>query len=308
MLTDEEKKMVGGSDGSAIAGLNPNKSPHAVWRRIVEGFDEPAGKAARRGTLMEPVIRSMAAEDFGLTLLGPRKLKDPRRAFMRSNLDDVNQADDGPEVVEFKSVSGFAAKEYGEADDAFPLIHHCQVQIYLALSGFKRARLIALIGMDDLRQYFVESNPEIQGMLFEHIDRFWVDHVLTRKPPPEDASEGCAEWLAARYPVAKGPVVQATPEAERWATQLQAAKLAKDAAEYREEEAKNHLKALCGDASSIEGRGWRAAWSNVKGRTALEVEALLKELNPPAAILAKHTIQKPGYRAFRSTFQNGESK
>lgn len=303
MLSDEEKKLIGGSDAAAIAGVHPNKGPHAVWRRIVEGYDEPTGKAARRGTLMEPVIRAMAAEDFGLRFLGPRKLRDPKRPYVRASLDDVHQVELGDEeVAEFKSVGQFAASEYGEGDEDFPMHHHCQVQFYMAKSGLLRARLIALIGTDDLRQYRVSADAEIQGMLMEAVDRFYVDHIKTQRPPPPDASHSCAEWLVSKYPDHQGEtMVKADMDAEVWAAALRKARVSLDEASRIEAEARNHLMAAIGSAPGIEGKGWRISYRQSKGRPSLDLEALHAEAKVPQDLIEKHTRRTP-YRVFKPTF------
>lgn len=310
MLAGEELLLPGGSDAAAIAGVHPNKSPLDVYRRVVLGEDSADSAILRRGRLMEPVIREMAREDYGLRLLGPEKLRlRLGRIDARANLDDRHQGGEGEEVVEFKSVSPFAADGYGEpGTDAVPTAHLCQVQWYLAAKRAPRARLYALIGLDDLREYRIAADLEVQSMLLESVERFWVDHVLPKRPPPIDGSTSCAEWLSERYPEAKGELFQATPEVESWVKEYRAATAQAEAAQERRDLAKNRLKEFIGEARGVVGAGWKINWSNVKGRETTDWAAVAAEAGVSAELIRKHTSRKAGYRAFKASFQGAENE
>lgn len=306
-LSEEELKLIGGSDASAIAGLNPYRSPHDVFARVVGGRVEPETKPMRRGNLMEPVIRSMAEDEYGMKFLGPRKLR--LRGFMRASLDDVLSVDGGEEVAEFKSVNPFAAAQYGEeGTDEVPRHHICQVQFYMGATGLPRAHLVALIGVDDLRHYVIRADADLQGMLFEEVERFHRDHVLTGKPPPVDSSPACAQWLAERFPKNDGGMVKADLRATLIASRLQHARHSKAEAEAIEREARNQLVELIGEADGIEGDGWRITHKFTKGKTKTDWEALARELGATDAFIQRHTVIAPGFRTFRPTFRGGSDE
>lgn len=301
-LTPDELKLIGGSDASALVGMNPYKNPHDIFARIVEGREDPETKPMRRGTLMEPVIRALAAEELGLTFTGPRKLR--VGDWGRANLDDVIASDGGEEVAEFKSVGPFADGEYGETmTDEIPRHHLCQVQFYMAATGLPRARLVALIGVDDLRQYIIRADTDLQGVLIEECERFWKDNILPGKPPPIDASGSCARWLEERYPRAGGLFVPGDDEAAVIASRLRLAREQKAAAEAIEDECRNLLIARIGDAAGISGRGWQVAYGNVKGRLSTDWKAVAAEAGVPNELIQKHTRAGAGYRAFKPTFK-----
>lgn len=305
-LSEAELRMLGGSDAAAVAGVHPNKTPLDVFRRVVLGHVEPETAVMRRGNLMEPVIREMARVELGLDLLGPRRLRDPKRDFLRASLDDVAKGADSEEVVEYKSVSPWAADSYGTDGDAVPQHHLCQVQFYMGMSGLPRARLIALIGVDDLRQFTLTADAELQGMLFEAVEKFHRDHVLTGRPPPLDGSESCSEWLTSRFPKPKLPAVQATPEAEQWVREYRTALAEAEAAQARRDRAKNALKEFIGEASGASGDGWKIAWSYVNGRKSVDWAAVAAEAGVSREVIEKHTTAKAGYRAFRPSWRDNE--
>jgi putative phage-type endonuclease len=298
----EDKALIGGSDLSALVGLNPYRSSWDVYRRVVEGVDTPDTKVMRRGRLMEPVIRTLLAEDYQLNLLGSRRVKDEKRPWLRLSLDDVHL--DGVELpVECKSVSFFAASQYGEeGTDQVPEEHVCQVQAYMHGLRAPRGLLGALIGLDDLRLFELKADEELQAALLAAGDRFWVDHVLKKVPPAIDASPACSEWLASRFPKNNGAMLEATPEARHVAERLRVARFQKQVAEEREKEARNRLVALIGGADGMDGPGFKVTYRAVKGRTATDWEAVAQEAKVPESLIQKHTKPGAGYRLFLPTF------
>lgn len=303
MLSDEEKRLIGGSDAAAIAGVHPNKTAISVWRRIVEGVEEPSTPAMRRGNLMEPVIRAMAAEDYGLKLLGPRKLRDPKRSYVRISLDDVNQAEDGEEVTEFKSVSPWAADDYGMGEDECPQHHICQVQRYTHKAKMKRARLFALIGVDDLRHYVIHADIEIQEMLEDAVDRFYVDYVKPQRPPPPDHSEGYAEYLAAKFPSDNGTLRKSSPW---WLGKVAALKEVKRNLSFYEQEEKKlraEMLAELGEDSGVDGL---LSFKWTRGRSVTDWDAIAAELKISPALIEKYSRRSP-FRVLRMSKNGGST-
>jgi putative phage-type endonuclease len=305
-MTDEEKKQIGASDAAAIAGISPHRAPIDVWRRIVEGVETPDSKPLRRGRLLEPVIRQMVIEDYGLTLLGPRKLTDPKRPYLRMSLDDVAQDAEGEEPVEFKSVSPWVAHQFGEpGTDELPIHYSAQVQIYLAGHGAPRAKVYALIGSDELRDYVVTADVEIQGMLLEKIDKFHRDHVLTGKPPPIDGSEGYSEYLKNRFPTSAGHMREADALDVAAVRALVEAKDATKKAEEHERKCRNALVARIGEFDGLIGQcsnkltKGRAStdWPNVAAELASKYGITQAQINEA---IERHTARNP-YKVLRIT-------
>lgn len=212
---------LGSSDAAGILGLSKWKSPLDVWRAKVgqldaEAIDPDREKLFRRGHLLEPVIRTMAVEDYDLVLMGHgRRWTDREHAFMRAEIDF-----EAYELVcgiagdfincECKSVSPFTAHEWGEQDtDEIPIEYHAQVMYALMVTGRPRAYVFALFGADKLVRYIVERDEEtIAGMRAACV-AFWHDHVLAGIPPePQDLDD--VDFLFRKV---RGRKVMASPEA-----------------------------------------------------------------------------------------------
>lgn len=295
MLTPEEMRLLGGSDAAAIAGVHPHKSPIDVWRRVVQGVEEPGTKQMRRGNLMEPVIREMAREDYKLSLLGPRKLRNTKRPHIRASLDDVNKTADTEEPVEFKSVSPWAAEDYGMGDDEVPQHHICQVQFYMNEAGAPRARLFALIGVDDLRHYTIHADADIQGMLLEAVDKFHRDYIVPQRPPPPDHSEGYADYLARKFPSDDGRMLPPSAKYSALSADLRSIKAQAKKLEAQEALIRNQILAELGDASGVEGL-FTYKWT--RGRAVTDWSALATELKVPPEVVERHTRRSP-FRVLR---------
>jgi predicted phage-related endonuclease len=297
-MTPEELLMVGGSDVSAILGMNPYRGPIDVWRRCMgEAVEPPNPKILRRGQLMEPVIRAMASEEYDLHLMGPKSLRDPTRPYLRVSLDDVNLVNElEREVVEFKSVSEWSRPAYYAGK--YPAHHEIQCQVYMAALGAPRARLIALVGLDDLRQFIIEGDAELQTMLLESVDRFWRDYVVT--------TSTYGDYLTSRFPKSNGTMLAADDEALTWAMKLQHAKQDVKEVEAREQEARNWLQQRIGGNDGIQGDGWKVTFKSTKGRPTVDWKALAFEEQIAPEKIAAFTKTNP-YRVMKLSFKGADN-
>lgn len=308
-LTKDELKLIGGSDAAAIARVHPYKKPIDVWRRIVEGHEVEQTAPMRRGIMLEPVIRQMFQEETQLQLLGPRSLRSEKRDWLRASLDDVAIMPDGEEqVVEFKSVNARQAQRYGEGPDEIPDEHICQVQFYLGVTGWSLAHLAALIGGDELRHYRLIADADLQQVLFEACERFWVDHIKTRRPPEADGSDGYSEWIDQHFSNRRPDFIQADEVATRAALEYQSHCESAKVHEEKAKLARQKLELIIGEASGIEGNFGRISFKRNKDSMKVDWQGLAANLNPPPELVQKYTVIKPGPRVFKPTWKKAENE
>lgn len=306
-LTKAEMRLIGGSDAAAIAGVHPFKKQIDVFKRIVEGYDVEQTAPMRRGIMLEPVIRQMFQEETGLQLLGPRSLRSPKHDWLRASLDDVAMMSDGEEqVVEFKSVNARQAHRYGDGNDEVPEEHLCQVQFYLGVTGWHLAHLAALIGGDELRHYRLLADKDLQGVLFDACERFYVDHVKTGRPPPVDGSESYSEWIDQHFSNKRPDFVPATLHIEQLALEFRDYCDAERIAKTNAQRVRQELELFIGDAAGLEGTFGRISFKRNKDTTKIDWEGLAANLNPPSDLVQKYTVVKPGPRVFRPSWRKAE--
>ena len=189
---------IGGSDASAVCGINKYKSPVELWMdKTGQIPPQEAGEAAYWGTQLESIVRAEFTKRTGIEVAKPAViLQSEEHPFMLANLDGTCEVPDiGTCIFEAKTASAYKA---GEWEDTIPDEYMCQLQHYLAVTGYQGAYIAVLIGGNTFRWKFVERDEELISMLVELESAFW-DHVQDCTPPPLDGSNASAKFLADRF-------------------------------------------------------------------------------------------------------------
>ena len=189
---------IGGSDASAVCGINKYKSPVELWMdKTGQIPPQEAGEAAYWGTQLESIVRAEFTKRTGIEVAKPAViLQSEDHPFMLANLDGTCEVPDiGTCIFEAKTASAYKA---GEWEDTIPDEYMCQLQHYLAVTGYLGAYIAVLSGGNTFRWKFVERDEELISMLVELESAFW-DHVQDCTPPPLDGSNASAKFLADRF-------------------------------------------------------------------------------------------------------------
>ena len=193
------KQGVGGSDASVVCGINRYKSPVELWMdKTGQIPPQEAGEAAYWGTQLEPFVRAEFTKRTGIEVSQFKNLlQSEEYPFMLANLDGICEVPDyGTCIFEAKTASAYKA---GEWEDTIPDEYMCQIQHYMAVTGYAGAYIAVLIGGNTFRWKFVERDEELISMLIELETDFW-NHVQDCTPPPLDGSDASAKFLAQRFP------------------------------------------------------------------------------------------------------------
>lgn len=287
----ERTKGIGGSDISAIVGMNPYRGAMDVWLDKT-GRSEPIpdNDDMKRGRLLEPVIGQLYADRFGRVVIpqGNELRVDPDNPIFRGTADFLVEGE--KRGVEAKAPRKRQLPRYGpEESGKFPEEHLCQCLWYLGVYRLDFWDLAAWIGAEDLRVYEIARNQPLIDSLRERAERFWTDCVMADKPPEIDSSPAWAAYLADMYPTGAGEWIQATEEAAQIALDLRGVLLQADEIDARKAFLENKLRALIGEAKGVYGAGWKVPWISRAGRKSTKWEAVLstlaKEFGIPASRL-----------------------
>ena len=195
----EHRKLgIGGSDASVVCGINRYKSPVELWLdKTGQLPPQEAGEAAYWGTQLEPFVRSEFTKRTGIEVRQVKELlQSEEYPFMLANLDGICEVPDvGTCIFEAKTASAYKA---GEWEDTIPDEYMCQIQHYMAVTGYAGAYIAVLIGGNTFKWKFVERDEELISMLIELETAFW-NHVEQMTPPPLDGSDASAKFLAERF-------------------------------------------------------------------------------------------------------------
>lgn len=190
---------IGGSDASAIVGMNPYKTNIDLFeektrRRVPEDIsDKPY---VRYGTLAEEHIRALFAleySEYKVFYHENRILRSKEYPFMQASLDGELEDENGRKgILEIKTTNILQSMQYEKWKDRIPDNYYIQVLHYLLVTGYQfvvlRAHLLSSWGKDrrtSCRHYFIERR-EVKDdlkMLLEEEQKFWKYVESGRKPP-----------------------------------------------------------------------------------------------------------------------------
>lgn len=216
----ERRKSLGGSDMGAVLGLNPWRSPYAVWAektgRVTEDRET---EAMRIGRDLEPYVAQRFSEASGLTVRRLNALlRNPAFPHIHANIDrEISGIAAG---LECKTASALNEKAFG--DGAFPANYYAQCVTYLAVTEYRRWFLAVLVMGREFKIYQMTREPndvcpdwcenstyvsdeEIRA-LKEASERFWT-LVITDTPPAVDGAESTTEALQTIYADARPDTV-----------------------------------------------------------------------------------------------------
>ena len=240
------RKGIGGSDVSAIAGLNKWKSPVAVYLDKVgqSPLEDTTGEAAYWGNVMEDIV----AQEFSIrTGMKVRRrnaiLVHPEHDFMFANVDRLIIGK--KEGLECKTASEFLKGEW--QDDEIPAAYLLQIQHYMAVTGYKAWHIAVLIGGNKFIHKRIERDEELINYLTQIEKDFWENHVLKEIPPSFDGSDASVDLLKALYPESEPESeINLPKDAETLIDALEVIKSDIKEAETKKKEYENKLKAFMG--------------------------------------------------------------
>ena len=284
---------IGGSDASVVCGINRYKSPVELWLdKTGQIPPQEAGEAAYWGTQLEPFVRSEFTKRTGIEVKQVKELlQSEEYPFMLANLDGICEVQDvGTCIFEAKTASAYKA---GEWENTIPDEYMCQIQHYMAVTGYAGTYIAVLIGGNTFKWRFVERDEELISMLIELESAFW-NHVQDCTPPPLDGSDASAKFLANRFrdSIPQSHITLPDTAADLLAQYDEACEQLEIVTE-RKQKAENLLKEMLGDNEVGTAGGRIVTWKSVS-QERLDGKTLKAE-HP---VLCKKYTNTTSYRRF----------
>ena len=243
-LTDEQKRMraeaFGASEAPTLVGVGPGKLSDLWQAKLDPTFD--AIEAGDQNDLVElgseyedPVCRIYARRTSTFlapvaTLRHPTKplaVATPDRARFTfgppraptKEITTLEELEDADRLVEAKTTGSRYRRDYGRAGSGVvPEEKALQCIWQMGVTGLRVVDLPVLFMGEWGRRvevFTVTWNEALFEWMYEAAERFWRDHVVTKRPPPPDGSETYDEALARLYPADRKPPAVADAEDER---------------------------------------------------------------------------------------------
>ncbi|EJS67878.1 hypothetical protein ICW_03112 [Bacillus wiedmannii] len=190
---------IGGSDVSAIAGLNKWKSAVQVFLEKTQAIEKEdiQSEAAYFGNVLEEVVAKEFTKRTDLKVQRRNAiLQHPEYPWMLANVDRLIV---GEKIgLECKTASEYLKKEW--EDEEVPAAYLLQCQHYMAVTGYEAWWIAVLIGGNKFVHKKIERDEELIQYLIDIEKDFWLNNVEKNEPPMFDGSDASTDLLKHLYP------------------------------------------------------------------------------------------------------------
>ena len=255
---EHRRKSIGGSDASAILGMNPYSSPYTVWADKLGKLPEKEdNEPMRLGRDLEDYVAQRFTEATGKKVRRENNiLINPDYPFAHANVDRMIVGEDAG--FEAKTTSALNVKRFKNGE--FPDTYYAQCVHYLAITGCKRWYLGVLILGVGFEWFVIERDEgEINALMKSEAD-FW-EYVKTQTPPLADGSDSTTNTITAIYPESNGEEVSLMAYESDLKQYMTFCSLIKDVEKQRDEIG-NRIKAYMGEAAKGVGSHHKVSWSS----------------------------------------------
>ncbi|WP_445480436.1 YqaJ viral recombinase family nuclease [Lysinibacillus irui] len=255
------KSGIGGSDASAILGFNRYKSAFQLYiEKTSEFVEESDSEAAYWGNVLEDVVAKEFAKRTGKKIRKiNRMLRHPKHYFMTANLDRDVVGEKA--FLECKTASEYLKDSWNGED--VPAAYLCQLQHYLAVTGYEKAYIAVLIGGNKFVWKEVARDDEFIELMIQHEKAFWENHVLANVPPAIDGSSSASELLAKMYPQDDGSAIMLDEQSNTLIEAIESIKAEQKQLEKQRNEYENQLKMALGEAAEGHSNRFKVTYKTI---------------------------------------------
>lgn len=200
---------LGGSDMSAVLGVNNWRSPLDVWLdKTSDTIEEKESEPMYWGTILEDIVAQEFAKRTGYKVRNNNfTLQSEEYPYLLANIDrEIVGVDAG---LECKTANAFKADEW--QGDSVPDSYYIQCQHYMAVTGKSSWWIAALIGGNTFVYKEIKRNEEVIKAIVDTGREFW-NLVETKTMPAPDDSKACSEALKKLYQQSNGKAIELPAE------------------------------------------------------------------------------------------------
>ena len=255
---EHRQKSIGGSDASAILGMNIYCSPYTVWAdKLGKLPQKEDNEVMRLGRDLEDYVAKRFTEETGKKVRKENNIiTNPDYPFAHANVDRMVVGEDAG--LECKTTSVMNLKRF--KDGEYPENYYCQCVHYLMVTGAKRWYLAVLILGAGFKVFVIERDEEEIAALAKSEEAFW-EYVKNNTPPETDGTGSTSETLSTIYPESNGNTVNLLAYEESLKQYVAIGKQIDELKKLKEEMA-NNVKAFMGEAGKGESNHFKVSWSS----------------------------------------------
>lgn len=260
---EHRRKSIGGSDASAIVGMNNYSSPYTVWAdKLGKLPPKEDNEAMRLGRDLEDYVAKRFTEETGKKVRRENNiLINPDIPFAHANVDRMIVGEDAG--FEAKTTSALNTKKFKNGE--YPENYYVQCVHYMMVTGCERWYLGVLVLGIEFKWFVIERDEgEIEALRKSEAD-FW-EYVKSGEAPMADGSDSTSETLRTIYPESNGETVGLMAFEDDLKQYMHLSALADDYKKLKEECA-NKIKAYMGECGNGESSKYKVSWSSYMRNT-----------------------------------------
>ena len=195
---EERRKGIGGSDASAILGLNPYCSPLKVYMdKIGKGEEQETNEAMRQGTDLEQYVADRFVEETGLKVKKcNRMLRHQEHDWMLANVDRLVVGMNAG--LECKTTSPYSKFKFDEGE--INPHYYWQSMHYMAVTGAEKWYVAILVLGKSFHVFELKRDENAIETLIAAEKDFWEEYVLKKIPPLPIGNDSDDEAISELYP------------------------------------------------------------------------------------------------------------
>ena len=255
---EHRRKRIGGSDASAIIGMNSYCSPYTVWAdKLGKIPPKEDNEAMRLGRDLEDYVAKRFTEKTGKKVRRENNiLINPDIPFAHANVDRMIVGEDAG--FEAKTTSVLNLKKFKNGE--YPENYYVQCVHYLMVTGCERWYLgVLILGVGFMDFVIERDEAEIEALRKSEED-FW-EYVKSGNPPMVDGTDSTSDTLRTIYPESNGDTVSLMAYEQDLNQYMTLSSLLDDVKKQREEVA-NRIKNFMGEAAKGECNKFKVSWTS----------------------------------------------
>lgn len=264
---------LGGSDISAIVGLNPWKSALSVYldKTSQELREIPDNERMRIGRDLENYVAKRFEEATGKKVRRQNfTLQHEKYPFMLANVDREVVGENA--VLECKTTSSYGSKNWLTG---VPAYYELQVLHYMLVGGYEKGYVAVLIGNEKFLWYEVNRDEEMIEYLKKIETEFWENHIEKNVLPSPDGSSDYNEELKKRYSFTDSESIDITSSDEKLDRLNELKEMSKDI-ETKIKKLEQEIKLEIGEHEQGIGSRYKVSWKP-QSRNSIDTKKLKEE-------------------------------
>ena len=289
-------KTIGGSDASAILGMNDFASPYKVWAEKLGKLPPTEDNEAMRiGRDLESYVAQRFTEQTGKKVRKENNiLYNPEYPFAHANVDRMIVGEDAG--LECKTTSSINLSKFKNGE--FPDRYYAQCVHYMMVTGCKRWYLAVLVLGKGFYDFTIERDEEEIKALAKSEADFWK-YVESKTPPAVDGTESTTKTISTIFPNSNTETVNLFAYEDSLRQYVALGKQIKELEKLQTEMA-NKVKSFMSEAGNGESDNYKVSWPTAS-KTTFDHKRFATE-HPEVNLTAYYKTSS--YRTFKVTERN----